>query len=138
MNKYGLVLGIGVDILQSTRISKLLTTKSSIFIGKFSKRILHPRYEFPKFEQLNQLEKIQYLSGVWCAKEALFKTLDLSDQKLFQFNQWYRLYDESGKPHIKNDLYSKPDEEFHLSISHDDSIFMATVLRQRILPMIKV
>ncbi|EGW31015.1 uncharacterized protein SPAPADRAFT_141867 [Spathaspora passalidarum NRRL Y-27907] len=132
MNKYGLVLGIGADILQSTRIARLLT-KSPSFVSKFSKRILHPTYEYPKLEKLAQSQQVQYLSGAWCAKEAVFKTLDLPDQKQFEFKSWYRYYDSNGKPYIKNDMYKHSDEEFHLSISHDDSIVMATVLRQKII-----
>ena len=81
---------------------------------------------------MHSQRQAQYLTGSWAAKEALFKTLDLNSQKEFNFNQWYRFHDSNRKPFIWNDRYKLSDEEFHLSISHDDSLVIATVLRQKV------
>lgn len=132
MPKVGTVLGIGVDIVNSVRFERLLTAKSSSFGTRLSKRILHPEHELPLFQQMHSQRQVQYLTGSWAAKEALFKTLDLNSQKEFNFNQWYRFHDSNGKPFIWNDRYKLSDEEFHLSISHDDSLVIATVLRQKV------
>ncbi|KAI5950808.1 hypothetical protein KGF54_003882 [Candida jiufengensis] len=131
MRKVGITLGIGIDIINSLRFSKLLTTKSSTFTSRLCDRILNPIHEIPKFKTLTSERQVQYITGSWAAKEALFKTLGPEDQKQFNFNQWYRYHDSYGKPFIWSDSYDGKDEEFHLSISHDESLIVATVLRQK-------
>lgn len=133
MTKSGIVLGIGVDIIKSSRFERLLTTRTTSFSQRLSKRILHPKYELPRFESMTPQRQVQFLTGSWAAKEAVFKTLDVEYQEKFNFNEWYRHHDSKGKPFIWNDNYKLPSEEFHLSISHDDSLIIATVLRQRII-----
>ncbi|EMG49578.1 acpS Holo-[acyl-carrier-protein] synthase [Candida maltosa Xu316] len=133
MTKSGLILGIGVDIIKSSRFERLLTSKSTTFASRLSKRILHPVHELPKFESMNAQRQVQYLTGSWASKEAVFKTLDIELQKKFIFNEWYRSHDSNGKPFIKCDEYPLANEEFLLSISHDDSLVIATVLRQKLI-----
>ncbi|EER32987.1 conserved hypothetical protein [Candida tropicalis MYA-3404] len=135
MKKLGITLGLGVDIINSSRFQRLLTSKTTSFSQRLSKRILHPKHELPRFESMTNSRQVQFLTGSWAAKEAVFKTLDIEDQKKFSFNQWYRYHDPNGKPFIWNDNYGLRDEEFHLSISHDDSLIIATVLRQRVIDL---
>lgn len=131
--RLGYVLGIGVDILRMSRFEHILLNRNNQYIMRLSKRILHKEKELPKFQQLLQEKKIdqcvKYISGSWASKEAVFKTLELQDQKLFAFKDWYRYYNESGKPHIRNDKYGNS-EQFLLSLSHDGDILIANVLRQ--------
>ncbi|CAI5757286.1 unnamed protein product [Candida verbasci] len=127
--KLSYTIGIGIDIINITRFERLLE-KGGTFTNRLSKRILHPN-ELLKFNKLNGKRKIEFITGSWASKEALFKTLDIEDQKQFNFNQWYRSYNNHGKPFIWNDAYFK-NEEFHLSLSHDSSFIIATVLRQKI------
>jgi len=139
VRKLGITLGIGVDILKTSRFKELLLSKgklNSLFTTRISSRILHPEFELPKFNELKDSNKlnecIALISGSWASKEAVYKTLDYEYQKLFQFKNWYRYYNEQGKPFIQSDFYKEGNEEFHLSISHDDGLLIATVLRQKI------
>ncbi|KAI5955491.1 hypothetical protein KGF57_003623 [Candida theae] len=130
--KAGLVVAIGVDIIKTSRFEKLLRTKTTSFAERLSKRILHHTHELPKFNEMDAGRQVQFMAGSWAAKEALFKTLHQEEQDVFNFNEWYRYNNSSGKPFISNDKYDYNNEEFHLSISHDDSLVIATVLRQKL------
>lgn len=121
------VVGLGVDIIRILRFSRLLQ-KDKVFVDRLCSRILH-NSEYEGFHKLESLSASRYLAGSWAAKEALFKTLDEHDQKNFQFCQWFRHY-QGKKPFILKDGY-RSDEQFHLSISHDGDVLVATVLRQR-------
>ncbi|KAI5963514.1 uncharacterized protein KGF55_002394 [Candida pseudojiufengensis] len=132
MKKIGITLGIGIDVINSSRFQKLLQTKSSTFTSRLCDRILHPIHEIPKFKSFTTERQIQYITGAWASKEALFKTLGPEDQKNYNFNQWYRYHDSYNKPFIWSDHYNVEDEEFHLSLSHDDTLVIATVLRQKV------
>lgn len=126
-------IGLGVDIIRTGRFRRLLLEKNGNFVNKLAQRVLHKDHEYPTFIQLHKTDInrcVNYISGSWAAKEALFKTLDLKDQTSFKFNQWYRHYDTNGKPHINHDSYHQ-NEKFLLSISHDDDILIANVLRQK-------
>lgn len=137
--KAGLVLGIGVDILKTSRFHRLLTKQlsdGSQFVSRLSARVLHPVHELPKFEEHwknNNIEKcIALIAGSWSAKEAVYKTLDSEVQQVFQFKHWYRFYNDRGKPFVGSDDY-RGDEEFLISVSHDDGVMVANVIRQRII-----
>lgn len=132
-------IGIGVDIIKMSRFSAMINKRGDLnspFVHKLSSRILHNTHELPAFKGLvgkhNFTESIRYLAGNWAMKEAIYKTLDEEDQANFQFKQWFKLYDERGKPTIANDDYHNPQEEFLLSISHDDDMLIASVIRQEI------
>ncbi|CAK9436111.1 uncharacterized protein LODBEIA_P06690 [Lodderomyces beijingensis] len=131
MVKVGLVLGIGVDIVKKSRFEHLLKDKSSSFAARLGKRILHPKHEHPRFQTMKPERQVEYMTGAWAAKEALFKTLNPTEQSVFNFNDWYRYHDSQGKPFVWNDDLEMSDEKFHLSISHDGSFVIATVLRQK-------
>lgn len=137
--RFGLTLGIGIDIIKTNRFEKLLLSKGKLdspFTTKISSRILHPEFEIPIFNEHKRENKVKecvsLIAGSWASKEAVYKTLGIEDQKVFQFKEWYRHYNAQGKPFIRNDNYKGADEEFHLSISHDDGILIANVLRQKI------
>lgn len=130
------VLGIGVDIVKISRFNLILTKNGGVNGGtvsdRFIRRVLHPK-ELVEYEKLRQNDSIEphvrYVAGSWAAKEAIFKTLDPRDQKIFQFKDWYRYKDQYGKPQIWSDDYSRK-EQFLLSISHDGDSLIANVLRQ--------
>ncbi|CAK7892654.1 hypothetical protein CAAN1_01S11056 [[Candida] anglica] len=135
---YSTVLGLGIDIVQISRFSSLLSKGDGLqssYTRRFAQRVLHSKRELPEFEALilkGDIEPcVRYLSGSWAAKEAVFKTLDLEDQKSFQFKDWYR-FKQNSKPFIQSDIYSKQkSEEFLHSSSHDGGVLIATVLRQK-------
>lgn len=122
--KFPVVVGLGVDITRILRFSRLLSRPNS---ARFLQRILHPT-ENDKFNRLELSSRPQFVAGCWAAKEAVFKTLDAEDQKVFLFNLWSRRT-VGQKPEIVNDAHL---DKFLLSISHDDDILVATVLRQRL------
>lgn len=139
VKKLGLTLGIGIDIIKTKRFKELLLSKgklNSSFTSRLSSRILHPKFELPKFDECKQNDKLEecvaLISGSWASKEAVYKTLDIQHQRKFEFKNWYRHYNEQGKPYIRCDKYEEENEEFQLSISHDDGLLVATVLRQKI------
>lgn len=119
------VLGIGHDILVTSRILNIIS-KSPRRFDSFSQRILHPT-ERCKLSQDPQVA-CRLLASTWAAKEALYKSLDQEDQKIFQFKHWYRTV-QDGKRILKNNSYKKEDE-FLVSISHDGDYTSAFVIRK--------
>lgn len=145
------ILAIGCDLHQLSRVRKIVDRDglNSSKIKRLSERILHPKNELVKFNELKESINLQntnsardsdriiesccnILSVSWCCKEAIFKTLDLKDQKTFSFKDWYKINDLNGRPFIYNDNYlkSNENEEFLLTISHDNDLIISTVLRQ--------
>jgi phosphopantetheine--protein transferase-like protein len=131
------VLGIGTDLLQVSRIAKIVA-KNGIVSAKttrFAQRILHHQHELPKFQgyqsSSDTSQAIKLLSGSWCVKEALFKSLSPSSQKTFRMKDWYKYNSSEGIPQIDG-IYTTehPNEEFLISISHDSDLITSTVLRQ--------
>lgn len=132
------VLRIGTDLHKLGRFTKILKRNgplNSYKTRRFSERILHPLEELPKFEEnlaINNIEKCsQILSGAWCMKEAIYKTLDDADQTNFIMNEWYKGNDSRGRPFIGNDRYLKEHlkEDFQCSVSHDGEYISSVVLR---------
>lgn len=125
--KIGVTIGLGVDIVKVNRFSAIIG-RGDAYVQRFTQRILHPS-EYARFHA--STSRAHHLAGSWAAKEAVFKTLDPLHQTSFQFKKWYRFYDATGKPYIRSDEYNGNDEEFMLSISHDDDVLVANVLRQK-------
>lgn len=130
------VLGLGCDVLKIPRMTALVKRQglSSNVLSRFSRRILHP-VELQKFEQLRDQQDIdsivRLLSGSWCLKEAVYKSLSQKEQTSFRFGEWYKSNDPTGRPCIASDKYKQqhPGEQFLTSMSHDTDIIMATVIR---------
>ena len=86
------ILGIGVDIIQNSRIKKAIKNKS------FVSRI------FSKSEITNSKKKnnkTNYFAKRFAAKEAFIKSIDLVFRKGINFKDIYVINDKSGKPNIK-------------------------------------
>lgn len=84
---------IGIDIVESARIAKALST----YGDRFLRRILGPA-ELELFEQ--RADKIQFLAGRFAAKEAVVKALG---RYLSRRPAWVSLqivYDDSGNPEL--------------------------------------
>lgn len=119
-----MILGLGVDLVHILRFSRLLS-KGEPFTKKLYERILHPR-ELAQLKLLDEKSTTRFIAGSWAAKEAVFKTLEEKEQATFQFKQWYR-YKEGKRPAIGSETSN---DSFLLSISHDNDMLIATVLRQ--------
>ncbi|ODV84591.1 hypothetical protein CANARDRAFT_176818 [[Candida] arabinofermentans NRRL YB-2248] len=133
------IIAIGTDLHKVTRFSEILTRNglNSFKTKRLSQKILNPKYELPNFEKNlneNNLNKcVSILSGSWCVKEAIFKTLDFENQKNFKMSDWFKINNLNGLPIIGNENYMKltlKEEEFLVSISHDGDYIISTVLRQ--------
>ncbi|KAK6461427.1 4'-phosphopantetheinyl transferase superfamily [Scheffersomyces coipomensis] len=132
MIRFPVTRAIGVDVTSISRFKKLLE-KNNDFVERLSLRLLHPKYELNKFVTLRKNHEsdqlLLFLAGTWASKEALYKSLDISDQRSFEFKHWYRSYDENGKPLIQSDIHTT--DEFLLSLSHDQDTVVANVIRQQ-------
>ena len=84
------ILGIGVDIVQNKRIKILINNK------RFIKRILG-KNEIKFFNK--KLNKVEYLSKRFAAKEALAKALGTGFRQKVQFKDIEILNDKIGKPY---------------------------------------
>lgn len=132
------IVGHGIDIVSLSRIKNMMS-RSGSFTTRFSKRILHEN-ELKVFNAMVRDEgensaQVRFLAGNWAMKEAIYKTLDASDQTTFEFRHWYKTYDSRGKPVVFSDKYGGSDEEFLLSISHDNDNLVASVIRQKIMEL---
>lgn len=130
------VLGLGCDILKVARIESIVSRQGlgGSALTRFSRRILHQN-ELETFTKLRSNDDtrgvVDLLSGSWCVKEAVYKSLDHGDQEGFRFRQWFKGNDPHGRPFIGGTyLDDRPNETFVVSISHDGGIIMSTVIRQ--------
>lgn len=119
---------IGVDILKTARIGQILSGSRR---DRFVRKILHPS-EITKLATYPEPEHEQFVASTFSVKEALFKTLDRQDQRLFEFKDWYRSMDsETGRRHVENAGYRfAKTEDFVVSVSHDGDYTIANVLRR--------
>lgn len=129
------VLGHGVDIVRIERFLRLLgKNPSGAYVKRLTRRIMHEVHEVPHFEALRaagRFEKsVVYLAGTWAIKEAIYKSIDDADQKMFQFNRWYRVYGSRGQPIVGSDDFDE-NEQFLVSVSHDGGTLIASVIRQQ-------
>jgi holo-[acyl-carrier protein] synthase len=118
------VLGIGTDILVTSRILAIISRSPGRF-DRFARKILHPSEHSRLSSDPN--DACRLLASTWAAKEALYKSLEDEDQKIFQFKHWYRTV-KDGKRVLKNDNYEKEDH-FFVSVSHDGDYTSAFVVR---------
>lgn len=130
------VLAHGVDVVKITRFQAMLARHGGVlsqFARRLGCRILNGQHEMPRFCQLVALDDgakmARYLAGCWAVKEAVYKTLDPEDQQVFEFKNWYKSYDGRGKPAVAADDYCRKQEEFAVSLSHDEEVLVASVIR---------
>lgn len=131
-----MILGIGCDLLKVSRIERIVRRQglNGKTLDRFATRILHPveREQFVALRRSDDIAgTVRLLSGSWCCKEAVFKSLDPGRQAKFRFNRWYKSNDEYGRPTICGDDVNNTDR-FLVSVSHDGDMIMSTVLRQGI------
>ena len=86
------ILGIGVDIIENSRI------KRSILNKKFINRIFS-KQEISKLNKINN--KIAYFSKRFAAKEAFSKALGTGFRNNLNFRDISVVNDRYGKPYIK-------------------------------------
>lgn len=130
------VVGLGTDIVRILRFRKILAARglASLFVARLGARILEPLAELPLFKRYVDLGNIDktasFLAGSWAVKEALFKALDVADQRKFEFRKWAKLNDSNGRPFVSGT--NSLNDKFMVTVSHDEDILVATVLRQAV------
>lgn len=107
-------MNIGIDIIENKR----LANKDMTFI----KKILTKK-ELEIYNDKIGKGKIHFLCGRFCAKEAIFKCLNL---KSLDFDEVEILNDDLGKPIA----YFK-DYQFKISISHENNYTVAVALLEK-------
>ena len=125
--------GLGVDVLRTSRIHQILSSKSS---NKFLRRVLSDsemtfssdlienHKENP--QKLDQL--CQFVANRWAAKEAMVKALNKKD---LEFRKVSVEKTESGKPQVVLDheyLIELGNPLFELSVSHETDITVVVAL----------
>ena len=98
---------VGIDVLEIKRVKSILKLEK-IFTEK----------EIQYFNKFKNKE--EHIAGTFCAKEAVFKCLNL---KLLVHKEIEILHDENNKPYVKfygktKEYFLKNFKEIEISISH--------------------
>ncbi|MFM2023633.1 MAG: hypothetical protein RIR89_1025 [Actinomycetota bacterium] len=116
-----MILGIGSDVCSVERLEQSISRTP-----KLSQRLFHP----------NEIGlPAKSLAARFAAKEAITKAI--GDPSVLVFNQVEIVKDELGKPSVAFHSVTKEriDElgqvRFHLSLSHDAGLALATVVLER-------
>jgi phosphopantetheine--protein transferase-like protein len=75
---------------------------------------------------------VRLLASTWAAKEALYKSLSICEQRKCRFSDWRRVEEDvTGRRLMKCEEYEKrhPQETILVSVSHDGDYTMASVYR---------
>ena len=126
------ILGLGIDLIQNSRIKKLINNK------KFLERIYSPREILisMKFK-----DKINFYAKRFAAKEAFVKSIGSGFRKNLNFNDVSIINNKHGKPSflITNKLkiiikkkFKIKSFNFLLSISDEKNYSIAIVIFQKI------
>lgn len=112
-----MIKGIGIDIIELSRIQELISRQM-----KFADRIL-TKNEKKRFQDLPERRKVEFLAGRFAAKEAYAKALGTGIGKNLSFLDIEIASNDLGKPYI-----AMPKVKAHLSISHSRDYAVAQVI----------
>ena len=125
-----MIKGIGLDIVDISRIERLIHTYDSHFLNK-----VFTRTEI-EYCETHARPSVHY-AGRWAAKEAFYKAIPLSCQKIATWKSIEVNTIEKGKPviHLCSEVLQKQLEEegitaCHISISHEKKYCMAWVISE--------
>lgn len=90
------IIGIGIDIVQISRINNLLLKYKDVF----AQRILN-KNELIKYYQINAADKSKFLAKRFAVKEAAAKAFGIGLRQGITFNQFQIYNNKLGKPKIK-------------------------------------
>ncbi len=110
-----MILGIGVDIIEIDRIRKI--------IERFDDRFLKKIYTENEIDYcINKPNKYQHFAARFAAKEAIYKALSETEQKIANWKNIEVFNQKDGLPIVKTygklKEYLSDDKEIKLSISH--------------------
>ncbi|MCF6093763.1 holo-ACP synthase [Microaerobacter geothermalis] len=122
-----MIIGIGIDLVEISRIKKIIENQ-----GRFIYRIFTPR-EIALFPS-NGLRRIEYISGRFAAKEAFSKAAGTGIGRRCSWKDIEIIPDDSGKPYLwlSQEMIQKLSftsrMKIHLSISHGKQYAIAQVI----------
>lgn len=112
-----MIAGIGIDIIELDRISKLVDDK------KFIDRIL-TKAEKERFMKLSNQRRVEFLAGRFAVKEAFSKAMGTGIGKELSFTDIEVTTTDKGRPVISKPLSTG----VHVSISHSRHYAVAQVV----------
>lgn len=89
------IIGIGIDIVEIGRISRLLEGSNE----RFLRRVLHDR-EYERFQQVSTTLSAAWLAKRFATKEACSKALGTGIGEHAQLTEIETCHDDLGKPHL--------------------------------------
>jgi holo-[acyl-carrier protein] synthase len=126
-----MILGVGTDIVEIERITKVYER----FPDRFLQKCFHSS-EVKEFELCSPAQKIPFLAKRFAAKEALAKALGTGFIEHVRLSQIYVVRNKLGKPEVRLDgdtavffetLHLGP-KKIHLSLSDEVSYAIAFVI----------
>lgn len=126
-----MILGVGTDIVEINRITKVYER----FPDRFLQKCFHPS-EVKEFELCAPAQKIPFLAKRFAAKEALAKALGTGFIEHVRLSQIYVVRNKLGKPEVRLDgdtavffetLHLGP-KKIYLSLSDEVSYAIAFVI----------
>lgn len=113
-----MIVGIGLDIVELSRIRDIVTNKRS-----FVERVLTDK-ELEIFDNLKYKRQVEYLAGRFACKEAFSKAYGTGIGKL-GLQDIEILTADSGQPIITKSPFHGT---CHVSISHTDTVAVAQII----------
>jgi holo-[acyl-carrier protein] synthase len=120
-----MIIGIGVDIVEIQRIKQV--------IERFEDKFLNKIYTDFEIDYCNsKANKYQHYAARFAAKEAIYKALNETGQKLAKWKDIEVFNQKNGLPIVKTygklNEYLSYDKEIKLSISHSDNYVVCLAL----------
>lgn len=126
-----MIFGIGIDILETKRLKRILSSpKGKVFLeAVFTEK--EKNYAYKK-------QRTESLATAFAAKEAVFKSLNLSESKIkkFDLRDIEILRNISGKPYVNFSgylakIFPKKKFRFFLSLSFTGELAAAIVIAEK-------
>ncbi len=131
------IIGIGADILNSTRVENLIKKFNNLFLSKF-----FTNYEICNFQKIkNHKKQISYLAKRFAAKESFAKACGTGIGRGINFKDIEVQNNNLGKPEILiknnkidflNNLFNCKKFKTHLSLSDEGDLVLSYVIIEQI------
>lgn len=119
-----MIYSVGIDLIDTERISRALDRWGESFATKILGEEEYEMYQ-------KKINKVQFLSGRFAAKEAVIKTLGAFFERRISFRDIQVLNDLYGKPyvHLEDNLRERIlDKEIKVSITHERKMAAAVAV----------
>ncbi len=119
-----MIIGIGIDLIDLSRIEDILERKGEIFLTK-----IFTQQEIKK-SPIQQKRRIEYYAGRFAAKEAVAKALGTGIGKQLGWKDVEIINEDSGRPivEVNNTNLINDESIIHISISHSTTLAIAKVI----------